>query len=65
MLKPDSWKTVGAYLDQALDMEPPERDAWLACMAQAMTDCNVPGKLRDALMAALFNTADWMRNKQG
>lgn len=43
----------------------PERDAWLACMRMAMDDVAVPPPLRDALMDALFGTADWMRNREG
>ena len=39
-----------------------ERDAWIACMTQAMTDCGVEEKLRAWLMQSLFGTADWMRN---
>jgi len=41
----------------------PERDAWLACMRQAMQDTGVPDALREALAAAFFKTADWMRNR--
>lgn len=41
-----------------------ERDAWLACMQQALTDAGVEPALRDGLLKALFGTADWMRNRQ-
>ncbi|MBY0270801.1 MAG: group II truncated hemoglobin [Burkholderiales bacterium] len=41
-----------------------ERDAWLACMLQAMEDTSVAEPLRDALLKAFFGTADWMRNRE-
>ena len=41
----------------------PERDAWLACMEQAMRETRVPDALREALAGAFFKTADWMRNR--
>ena len=40
-----------------------ERDAWMACMAQAMREGGVPEELRDALVGAFAKTADWMRNR--
>lgn len=40
-----------------------ERDQWLACMDQAMGQCEVDVNLRQQLMQALFGTADWMRNQ--
>lgn len=40
-----------------------ERDAWLACMSQAMEDAGIEPALREALMKAFFGTADWMRNQ--
>jgi hemoglobin len=39
-----------------------ERDQWLACMQQAMTDVQVPEPLRSRLGESFFQTADWMRN---
>ena len=42
----------------------PERDAWLACMTQAMGECDVREDLRKWLMQSLSGTADWMRNRQ-
>lgn len=42
-----------------------ERDAWLACMLQAMEDTGVAEPLREALLKAFFGTADWMRNREG
>lgn len=40
-----------------------ERDAWLACMLQAMEDVGLEEPLRAALLKAFFGTADWMRNR--
>lgn len=40
-----------------------ERDAWLACMLQAMEDTGVEKSLRENLLRAFFGTADWMRNR--
>lgn len=40
-----------------------ERDAWLACMAQAMQETGVDETLREPLLAAFAKTADWMRNR--
>ncbi len=40
-----------------------ERDQWLACMRQAMSDTGVPDALAAKLMQAFFETADWMRNR--
>jgi hemoglobin len=40
-----------------------ERDAWLACMLQAMEDKGVAEALRLAMLKAFHGTADWMRNK--
>jgi len=40
-----------------------ERDAWLACMLQAMEDTAVEETLRMALLKAFYGTADWMRNR--
>ncbi len=42
-----------------------ERDAWLACMLQAMEDTGVDEPLRTGLLKAFFGTADWMRNRAG
>jgi hemoglobin len=41
-----------------------ERDAWLACMKQAMEDCGLEARLREWLVQSLAGTADWMRNKK-
>lgn len=40
-----------------------ERDQWLACMDQAMTETGVPPELRERLNKSFFQTADWMRNQ--
>ena len=42
-----------------------ERDQWMACMQQAMSECALPAALQERLTAAFANTADWMRNKGG
>ena len=39
-----------------------ERDQWLACMEQAVTETGVDAKLRERLKESFFQTADWMRN---
>jgi hemoglobin len=46
-----------------------ERDQWLACMGLAMAELGdgggLTGPLRERLLGAFANTADWMRNKTG
>ncbi len=42
----------------------PERDAWMACMKQALTDCDTPSEVSDWLLKQLSGTADWMRNRE-
>ena len=42
-----------------------ERDQWLACMAQAMTETGVDPVLRERLQQSFFQTADWMCNRAG
>ena len=42
-----------------------ERDAWLACMSQAMMDCGLSPELQVRLTQAFEGTADWMRNRPG
>jgi hemoglobin len=42
-----------------------ERDQWMACMRQAMTEQGLGAELIERLNAAFFNTADWMRNRGG
>ena len=41
----------------------PVRDAWLVCMAQAMSDLGVAQPLLDRLLESFWRTADWMRNR--
>ncbi|WDZ97810.1 group II truncated hemoglobin [Herbaspirillum sp. WKF16] len=40
-----------------------ERDQWLRCMTWAMQDVGLADELMKRLLAALYQTADWMRNK--
>jgi len=40
-----------------------ERDQWLACMRMALADVSAPAIVRENLMRAFFDTADWMRNQ--
>ena len=40
-----------------------ERDQWVACMRQAMTELNVEPVLLERLTASFMKSADWMRNK--
>ena len=40
-----------------------ERDQWMLCMTQAMQDVIEDQALREELRAALYKTADFMRNK--
>jgi hemoglobin len=42
-----------------------ERDQWMACMQQAMHEQGLDEGLQQRLVAAFFNTADWMRNRGG
>ena len=42
-----------------------ERDQWLACMDQAMAETGVEPALHARLNESFFQTADWMRNRQG
>ncbi len=42
-----------------------ERDAWMACMKQAMLEEGVDAHLAQRLEAAFLGTADWMRNQGG
>lgn len=41
----------------------PERDQWLACMAQALREERVDPSLAQRLGEALTGVADWMRNR--
>lgn len=42
-----------------------ERDQWMDCMTQAMSECRVPEDLAAQLRQAFQGTADWMRNRPG
>jgi hemoglobin len=42
-----------------------ERDQWLACMAQAMRECQIDETLQQRLAESFAGTADWMRNVGG
>jgi hemoglobin len=40
-----------------------ERDQWMACMRQAMTEVGLELALAARLSESFFGAADWMRNK--
>lgn len=42
-----------------------ERDQWVACMVLAMEDVGIDADVRKVLLNNFFNTADFMRNKEG
>ena len=42
-----------------------ERDQWMACMRQAMAELRLDARLQAELTAALYKTADFMRNREG
>lgn len=42
-----------------------ERDQWMACMQETMDSIGVEPGLRQELTAALYKTADFMRNQPG
>lgn len=42
-----------------------ERDQWVACMVLAMEDVGIQADVRKVLLNNFFNTADFMRNKEG
>ena len=42
-----------------------ERDQWLACMDQAMTESGIDPTPHERLNQSFFQTADWMRNRGG
>jgi len=42
-----------------------ERDAWMTCMKQAMSDVGIEPALQAQLAEAFFGTADFMRNRPG
>ncbi|BAK75488.1 globin [Pseudogulbenkiania sp. NH8B] len=40
------------------------RDQWMSCMSRAIADLVVEEALKEKLLEAFFNTADFMRNQQ-
>ena len=40
-----------------------ERDQWMHCMQQAMTEVGLEPELAQRLSESFFQTADWMRNR--
>jgi hemoglobin len=40
-----------------------ERDQWMHCMEQAMTEVGLDPEFAQRLSASFFQTADWMRNR--
>ncbi len=42
-----------------------ERDQWLRCMALAMDELDMSEALQERLIHSFFQTADWMRNREG
>jgi len=42
-----------------------ERDQWMSCMTQALSELHIDTALAERLAQAFFNTADWMRNRGG
>lgn len=42
-----------------------ERDQWMLCMRESLTEANLPDALREGLLQAMQGTADWMRNRAG
>ena len=41
------------------------RDQWLHCMGVAMVDIGLDEPLREHLLNSFYQTADWMRNREG
>jgi hemoglobin len=42
-----------------------ERDQWVACMVLAMEEAGIEEDVRTKLLQNFFNTADFMRNREG
>ena len=42
-----------------------ERDQWMACMVQTMTERQMEATLAQRLAESFYGTADWMRNRGG
>ena len=53
----------GRHMPFAIGIQ--ERDQWVACMALAMEDVGLSEDIRKVLLHNFFNTADFMRNKEG
>ena len=53
-MTPEQWQSISAYLDQALELEGPERAQWLAALAQ-----------NDPAMAALLSSVLAAREQEG
>jgi len=53
----------GRHMPFAIGVQ--ERDQWVACMALAMEDVGLSEDIRKVLLHNFFNTADFMRNKEG
>jgi hemoglobin len=51
----------GRHLPYAIGIR--ERDLWLTCMRQAMSDQRLDPALLERLDGAFAGTADWMRNR--
>lgn len=49
---------------QAFAVDAAGRDAWMACMTQALADQVADPALRAQLQAAFFKTADFLRNQE-
>ena len=41
------------------------REQWLHCMGLAMVDIGLDEPLREHLLDSFYQTADWMRNREG
>jgi len=42
-----------------------ERDQWMQCMVRAMAETGIDPVLQKRLAQSFFQTADWMRNRDG
>ncbi len=53
----------GRHMPFAIGVQ--ERDQWVACMVLAMEEVGIEAGIRAKLLENFFNTADFMRNKEG
>ena len=53
----------GRHMPFAIGVQ--ERDQWVACMVLAREDVGIEEGIRAKLLENFFNTADFMRNKEG